>query len=77
MPAWMRYRGWVFSIFAGDTTLRPHVHIRKDGAELKVWLDDLSIARNRRVGSKDEKMLLRVVAEHREKFMEKFRDQIG
>ncbi|MEM0900068.1 MAG: DUF4160 domain-containing protein [Pseudomonadota bacterium] len=42
----------------------PHVHIRKDRQELKVWLEPISVAYNRRVNAKTERELLQVVAEN-------------
>ena len=77
MPVFIRHKGWKFYIYIGDSTLRPHIHIRKDGSELAVWLDDVSVKTNKRVKSKDERDLVRVVADNQMELMEAWNELFG
>ena len=77
MPVWLRYKGWVFTVPIGDPTPRPHVHIQKGRQELKVWLDDVTVARNRGVKAKDVRELLRETAREQTTLMEKWDEQFS
>ena len=77
MPVWMRYKGWVFTVPIGDPTERPHVHIQKGRQELKVWFDDVAVARNRGVNAKDTRDLLRETGKEQAMLMGKWNDQFG
>ena len=77
MPVWLRYKGWVFTVPIGDSTLRPHVHIQKGRQELKVWLDDQTIARNIRVKSKDARELVKATRLNQTYLMERWNDQFS
>jgi len=77
MPVWLRYKGWIFTVPAGDTTNRPHVHIVREGKELKVWLYPVETARNTRVSAKDERALLRKVRDEQVALMERWNEQFG
>ena len=77
MPIWVRYKGWVFNVPIGDRTKKPHVHIQKGKQELKVWLDDVTVARNRKVNAKDTRELLRETRNKQAMLMGKWNDQFG
>jgi uncharacterized protein (UPF0128 family) len=76
MPVFLRYKGWRFHIYAGDSTLRPHIHIQKGKPELKVWLDTLETARNIGVSKRDESMLLKKVKQEQDKLMEAWNEHM-
>ena len=43
----------------------PHVHIDRDEASMKAWLDPVELARNRGFGPREINAILAMVAEHR------------
>ena len=75
MPVWLRYKGWRFHVYIGDTTLRPHIHIAKPGQDLKVWLDDFNVAENNNVKPKEERELVRHTKDNADYLMEKWHEQ--
>ena len=70
MPTLLFWKGWRFIFYSVDLGEPPHVHAYKDGKELKVWLQDGTMARSKRCTPRERNQLLKVVAEHREMFLE-------
>ena len=75
MPEWMRYKGWKFHVYIGDTTHRPHVHIAKPRQEVKIWLDTFEIADVTNVKPKDVRDLKRETERKGEFLMRKWKEQ--
>jgi hypothetical protein len=46
MPTVMRWNGYRFFFYSLEGNEPPHIHVVKDGKELKVWLSNFSIANN-------------------------------
>ena len=46
MPTLLIWHGYRFRFYALDRDEPPHVHVVKDGKSLKVWLQNLEVARN-------------------------------
>ncbi len=44
MPTIFVWKGWTFLFFSLDRGEPPHVHVRKDRKELKLWLDPVRVA---------------------------------
>lgn len=75
MPEWIRHKGWRFHVYAGDTTMRPHVHMAKPGADLKIWIDTIELAYAHDVKSKDVRIILRYVEDNIDFMRGKWREQ--
>lgn len=53
----------------------PHVHVRKDRSEAKIWLTPIvRVASDRRMDPRTLKMLVDVVSTHRNGFLEQWND---
>ena len=75
MPELMRHQGFRFFFYSKEgAPLEPaHVHIRKDGCEVKLWLTpDVRLAWNRRVDPRTQKMLIEFTELHRAEFEERW-----
>lgn len=48
----------------------PHVHVDKAGATMKVWLEEVRVAKSRGFRSKEEDVILARVREHRATMLE-------
>jgi len=77
MPTILRWKGWKFLFYSLDRDEPPHIHARKDRKEVKIWLDDLSMARNRRCTAKEIRDIISVTKEHRTEFLEKWNEHFG
>ena len=53
----------------------PHIHIRKDRSEAKIWLSPIvKVATDRRIDPRTLKMLLAIVEDHRDEFEERWHE---
>ena len=46
MPTVFRWKGYRFLFYSKEIGEPPHIHVLKDGRQLKIWLSDLRVARN-------------------------------
>ncbi len=70
--AWAQFR-----FYSLDRDEPPHVHIVKEGSSLKVWLRSLEVARNSGYNAREVAMLMAVVTERRDEWMEAWNDFFG
>ncbi|MDO9418136.1 DUF4160 domain-containing protein [Pararhizobium sp.] len=77
MPKVFVWKGWRFEFYSLDRFEPPHVHIRKERKETKIWLDRLSVARNKRCTQKELNELLDVVKDHQQEFLERWNEHFG
>lgn len=77
MPTLFEWKGWRFVFYSLDSAEPPHVHIRKDRKEAKVWLENPAVARNKRCTDKELNELLDVVKSHRQEFLERWNEHFG
>jgi hypothetical protein len=47
MPTILRLNGFRFYFFSHEPNEPPHVHIDRDSATIKVWLETLEVAKSR------------------------------
>jgi Domain of unknown function (DUF4160) len=77
MPKLLEWNGWKFFFYSreGMPLEPPHVHVRKDRSEAKIWLTPLvRVAHDRRMDPRTLKMLLSEVEQHRDEFEERWHD---
>lgn len=77
MPRVFEWKGWRFEFYSLDSNEPPHIHIRKDRKETKIWLERVEVARNKRCTDKELNDLLDVVRLHRTDFLEKWHEHFG
>ena len=77
MPVLLRWRGHRFLFYSMEVGEPPHVHVLKDGKQLKVWLADLSVARNVGFAEHEVNAILRLVADNRQSFGESWHGHFG
>ncbi len=77
MPTLLLWKGHRFLFYSKEIGEPPHVHVMKDGKQLKVLLRDLGVARNAGFAAHEVNAILKVVAEHRQGFEEAWNDHFG
>lgn len=77
MPTLLLWKGHRFLFYSKEIGEPPHIHVLKDGKQLKVWLRDLGVARNAGFAAHEVIAILKVVAEHRQGFEEAWNDHFG
>lgn len=77
MPSVLRIGPYRFYFFSNEGEEPPHVHVDRDEATAKFWLDDPTLARSRGFRPKDIGVILRVITEHREALLEAWDDHFG
>lgn len=77
MPTLLLWKGYRFLFYSKEVGEEPHVHVLKDGKQLKVWLETSVIAR--KIGFRDHEVTeeMRAVAENRSAFLEAWHDHFG
>ena len=76
MPEVFREGQFRFRFYAGDRGEPPHIHVRHtSGTEAKFWLDeDVSLARDSDMRSRDIARAQRMIDERKEMCLEKWND---
>ncbi|MDE3011623.1 MAG: DUF4160 domain-containing protein [Pseudomonadota bacterium] len=68
------YRFFFYSNEYGDPA---HIHVQRDSAAAKFWLDPLALARSRGFAASELNILHRLVAAHRTTFEEAWNEYFG
>ena len=77
MPTIFEWRGWKFLFYSIDGPEPPHVHVRKDRKECKVWLKDSKLAKNRRCSDQELNEIIALVRLHNAEFLGKWHEHFG
>ena len=77
MPTLLIWHGYRFRFYALDRYEPPHVHVVKDGKSLKVWLQNLEVARNQGYNDKEIARVLAVIAERQDDWIGAWNDFFG
>lgn len=65
MPTIFWAKGYRFSFYSYDLGEPIHVHVTKAGAEAKIWMNPLALARNKRFRDHEIREILDLVAANR------------
>lgn len=58
-----------FFFYSADGSEPPHVHVRRDRATAKFWLDPVRVARSRRFSDRELRTIQKMVEENTERIM--------
>ncbi|WP_371398044.1 DUF4160 domain-containing protein [Fretibacter rubidus] len=73
MPTVLRWKGYKF-FFYSDEEDRPHIHIIKQNAQAKYWLNDVEFVKAEGFSQKELNVLFKKVAEEQDLFLERWND---
>lgn len=74
MPVVLRWAGHRFLFYSKEVGEPPHIHVLKDRKQLKVWLRDLTVAKNVGFAAHEVNAILRITTENRQSFLEAWND---
>ncbi|WP_423141629.1 DUF4160 domain-containing protein [Parablastomonas sp. CN1-191] len=77
MPTVLRIGPYRFYFFSNEGDEPPHIHVDRDDATAKLWLDPASLAASRGFRPKEIGAILGIVAEHRDAMLEAWHDHFG
>lgn len=64
MPTILYEQGFSFSFYAADASEPPHVHVRKERAAAKWWLDPMAEAFSRGFSHADRRKIRRIIRDY-------------
>lgn len=77
MPTVLRIGAFRFYFYSHEPNEPPHVHVDRDSASIKVWLDPVEVARNRGFRAAEIGGILAMVMEHRVQLEEAWHEYFG
>lgn len=77
MPTVMRIGAFRFYFFSHEPNQPPHVHVDRDEATMKVWLNSLEIAKSRGFRAHELSGIVATVADNQAKLLEAWHDYFG
>ncbi len=77
MPTLLRIGAFLFYFYSHEPNEPPHVHVDRDSATIKVWLDPVEASKSRGFRSHEIGGIVAMVAEHREDFLEAWHGYFG
>jgi hypothetical protein len=77
MPTVLRSHGFIFFFYSHEPGEPPHVHVDKGDGSAKVWLENITIARNHGFKAQELSRILTLVREHRTMLLEKWHGYFG
>ena len=77
MPTVLRIGAFRFYFFSHEPNEPPHVHIDRDAATIKVWLDPVEVAKSRGFRAHEIGGIVSMVEEHRTRLVEAWHEYFG
>jgi Domain of unknown function (DUF4160) len=73
----LRHGPYAFVFFSSDQTEPPHIHVTRDRAIAKYWLEPVSLAKNQGFKKPALKKIAKLVEQYREPLIEAWHDYFG
>lgn len=70
MPTLLRIGAFRFYFYSHEPNEPPHVHIDRGDATIKIWLDNLEVAKSRGFRAHEIVGIVAMVADHKQEFKE-------
>ena len=66
-----------FFFYSAEGVEPPHVHVRRDQATAKFWLNPVRLARSRRFGDHELRIIQQLVEENRDRILEAWNEHFN
>ena len=77
MPTILRLGAYRFYFYSHEPNEPPHIHVDRDEATMKVWLESLEVAKSRGFRAHEIGGIVAMVGEHSTTFLEAWHDFFG
>ena len=77
MPTVLRIGACRFYFFSHETNEPPHIHIDRDAATIKVWLEPVEVAKSRGFRAHEISGIVSMVEANRERLLEAWHEHFG
>jgi hypothetical protein len=77
MPTVLRVGAFRFYFFSHEPNEPPHIHIDRDAATIKVWLDPVTVAKSRGFRANEIGGIIALVIEHKDRLLEAWHEYFG
>jgi len=77
MPTVLRIGPFRFFFFSHEPNEPPHVHVDRDAATIKIWLEPVEVAKSRGFRAHEIGGIVRMVEENRERLLEAWHEYFG
>ncbi len=77
MPTILRIGAFRFYFYSHEPNEPPHIHVDRDSATIKIWLDSLEVAKSRGFRAHEIGGIVDMVEEHRTEFLEAWHEYFG
>ena len=77
MPRLLRTGPYRIYFFSHEPNEPPHVHVDRDAASAKFWLNPVSLARNLGFSARETRQIGEIVREHQTQLMEAWNGYFG
>jgi hypothetical protein len=77
MPTVLQSGPYRFYFHSHEPSEPPHIHIDRDDLSAKFWLDPVQLARNFGFRANELRLILSLVIQHSEKFLEAWHEFFG
>jgi len=77
MPTIMRIGAFRFYFYSHEPNEPPHVHVDRDEATIKIWLESVSVAKSRGFRAHEIGDIVVMVESHRNEFLEAWHEYFG
>jgi Domain of unknown function (DUF4160) len=74
MPTVLRVGPFRFFFYAGDGLEPPHIHVERDDAEAKFWINPVRLERSHGFRRHDINRILKLIQEHQDELLESWND---
>jgi hypothetical protein len=77
MPTVLRIGPFRFYFFSHEPNEPPHVHVDRDAATIKVWLEPVEVAKSRGFRAHEIGGIVTMVEDNRERLLEAWHEYFG
>ena len=77
MPAIDDIGPYRFFFYSAEGREPPHIHVRRDRATAKFWLDPVRVARSRRFRDNEIASLQRIIEQNKARLLEAWNEHFG